>query len=209
MVSQIRNSKQKKIKNPRGRRTRYDQKQNRLIKKVYNMCKPEMKHYRNQVSTFPVSTAGSLTDLTNLITQGTSAAQRIGQKIKIYSIYTKITVQGADASNYVRFMMVRNQANVQLTLSDFPAFNSYPNIDLMHLYRDRLIPLTSSYDGTATVFPPKVLNMYIKFKNGITVDYTASGSPITPQILFYQVSDSITANHPVVSYEYIINFTDA
>jgi len=210
MSSKVRNSGSTKLKSIKGKSSNYDKKQDRMAKQIYNLVKPEMKHYRNNQTVLSVSDAGVLFDLTAVIASGTSTAQRIGQKIKIFSIYMKFAVQGADNTNYLRFMLTKSVSN-NVLLADYPAVLEFPNIDLLHVYKDKLIPLTSSWNGAA-VYPTKIVTMEMKFPNGITIEYTPStGTPVSikNQLQFYAVSDSGLPFHPTMIYNYIINFTDA
>lgn len=196
--SKIYNAKSRTVKTPKGKKSKYDVKQNRMIQRIWSMTKPELKTYRSEVSGASADVNGYLYSFPALIVQGTTNATRIGSKIKIQSISIKYNVNGLNTTiGFARLMLVRN-VNATLTIPDLPDFNNYTDLYKVFVYRDKLVPInTTSYK--------KVGAMTVSFPSGIQVDYDTDAN----DIMFYVVSDLAAIAGLTFDFNFIINYTDA
>lgn len=209
MVSSVRNNKTnyKGKKKPIATK-KIDQWQNAKLKKLWAMSKPELKEYRAGATGLSITTAGYLQEFTKLITKGTAASNRIGDKIKIKSINIRGVVQAGDNNNLVRLMLVRQSAGNVPLLAQFPGVIEFPNTDFIYAYKDRVISVTPhQVDGSNIAYPQKIFNFTITFPSGYLISYDQSDNPLK-QLDFYAVSDSVAVPNPTLDYEFIINFYD-
>lgn len=199
------NAEPMKLKTPKGKKSTYDKKQNRMIQKIWSLTRPEIKTYRSALDPLAseINVGGIIFDFPSKITLGTASSQRIGDQIKIQSIQLRYVLKAGDPNNLVRLTMLR-QTGTTLVSADYPGVNDYIQLDKIFVYKDKLIALETSYNGSLTA-PKRIGTMNLYFKNGITIDYAKS---IHTDLQLHIVSDSSAAPHPVIDFVYLITYTD-
>lgn len=195
-----------KKKKPNQRTSKMDKWQNAKISKLISLSTPELKRIRGNIAVTSITSSGLIVDFANLISQGTGAGQRIGNKLKIMSINIRGWMNAGDDDNTVRLMFLRNISG-SLGLADMPNTIEFPNTNNYVVYKDKLYTLNTQWNGTNAVYPKRVFSMNIVFPKGKKIDY--GGTVIDKQMIFYMVSASGALPHPQIQYEYAVNFIDA
>lgn len=198
---QVWNGKTKKLSfKPKGKYTKYDLKQNRMMSKLYAIVKPEVKQYFGDSAVIPFySGTPSLFQPLVLIAQGTTSSTRIGDKIKLMNISIKWQLNANATSPFVRLITVRNVGTTVLTSGDFTGTNDFFDKAKIYTYKDSVLsinPNTLNRRGTFQFNYPK----------GLIVDYTNLDKA---QLLFVAIQDLPLAYSSTIQYTYCITYTDA
>lgn len=170
------------------------QRQFRQVTKIVNRGK-QLKYYYT-ITNLSATNTRQILDLDSMVA-GNDNDQRETSVIQAVSLKGHISVRGADSSNVIRILICRSKKGV-LTSADMPLLYGVPDEDLMQVYWDRLILLTT--DG-----PYAINNMAvnIKFKNkkvpGLNIRYDGNAvTPIENGLYIFFISDSIAAADPIV-----------
>lgn len=199
------------LKIPKGAKTKIDKQQNQVIKKIWSTLKPEVKVYRNTFST-TLTNAKYILNFADLLQQGITQAQRIGDKVKITSIFIRLMFDTNDlCSDYVRVMLVRPQEGKSaLVTADMPNVFQPPDVDIYHTYQDDI--LTASYNeigagSSLYLSEPMAWERTLTFTNGINATWNTGGTLIKTGPALFLVSRSSTSSWSV-NGSYTISFTD-
>lgn len=186
---------------PKGKHTRYDAKQNKLIAKVYSLVKPEVKQFFGDTGfiTFFDTQPIVFQPLSNIVA-GTGAYNRIGDKIKVSNISIKYQLKTYTGNDFIRIATVRNVGTTVLSSSNFlGGTNDYFDKTKIKTYTDVCMPSTPN---TANRRGTRTFN----FPKGLNVDYTNFDKS---QLIFAVMQDMPNTNGSAIQYTYVITFTDA
>ena len=163
----------------------------------YNGSSSEKKFLDVTQADFSVSATGSISDIgVDLITQGSTANQRIGRKILLTDLYIRLHAYAPSSTALehcaVRIMVILDkQCNGALpTQADIlagTAFDNFRNLDQSHRFRtlfEKMITLnstgiTTNFDANVYTSPFQSRNIFISLRNlNIPIMYDASTGAI-------------------------------
>lgn len=184
--------------------------QKNQIRQIANVDKEE-KDYNVTNAGFSISTTGTVLDPLASISQGTTAATRIGDEIWIKHLVFTFSVTWADPTNIIRVLILKWNANDNsdpltfgkvFTDTTIPVHSdlilSKPNrFKVLH---DQILTVSNSGEGV------RVLRMKKKLEYMASFDPAANTGYSHPKIII--VSDSSAATHPTGTINYTVHFTD-
>jgi hypothetical protein len=170
----------------------------------------EEKDY-NVTSSGSISTTGVVFDPLASISQGTTAATRIGDEVFLKHLVFTLSVTWADPTNLVRILLLKWNANDNsdpvtfgkiFTDTTVPVHSdlilSKPNrFKVLH---DQIVTVSNTGEGARVVRMKKKLNYKASFDPAANTGYGH------PKLIV--VSDSSAASHPGYVINYTTHFTD-
>lgn len=154
----------------------------------------------------PDWTVGSIDQSLTDINQGLTQSTRIGNSVRLTSLYGDFFLTGADTTNSVR-MILYIPKNVTTNLSTL-SFNAAPDLDQVTILQDRLFTFTANGNNCIRFKIKKKFDF--GRRSGIHITYTdGTGTNITKnKMRLLLVSDSTVAPHPVLNGYLRIFYTD-
>lgn len=216
------------------RRRRVFRRRRFATRRIRNIVARAAEHKSYQVtllSQFPsISSTWSEFDILGPLTQGLDAfGNRIGRSITVIGLQLKGTIFGGatgasgvdDLYGTVRMCLLRmKQAKTGSALT--PLATSGQTISsplsrlsvpgLQHIYRDKYIPFTNQpFSATGAAAAHRNINIYLKFRKPLRVEYTATGANHNQTQLYLSfISDSGVVPSPGFSNGWArLFYTDA
>lgn len=117
-----------RTKRMRGKATRYDRSQDRVIKKMREVLTPELKVLQNHGGSAAMTTTGSIQCATSL-TQGNGQGQRVGMEQRNKHAYTRLyfsntAVNGPNYARIIYFTWNQNTVPVATDIMEFDDIRS-------------------------------------------------------------------------------------
>lgn len=180
--------------------------------------RPELKYIGASYATLAADYVGTGLYLLNGIDQGTSATSRVGNNIKMKSIYLKLTLSTDVTTTYYFYLVYDKQPNqTAMTINNFIdaiSGNYLPYSQRNQQYKDRFVTLRSWFTDLspnrsgATI--QRTYEKYFNFSKGVPVIYTGSGSTVASISMgsVYLIVGSSSSTGPVWSGSHRLKFTD-
>lgn len=205
--------------------------QKAVVKRVVRSLSEYKSYQATLISYFPsISSSWIEQDMLAPITQGTEAfGQRVGRQILVSSLQIKGVLFGGctgsggidDYYNDLRMVVYKSHsakngtgitpfATAGITINSPLTKNSIPGLE--KVYSDKYIGLTNQPFGNGLCAPDhRSVNMYLKFKQPLKVDFTGTGADRNQTQLFVAfISDSGLIPSPGFTVGFIkMNYTDA
>lgn len=198
-------------KNARGRGRGLTKKQRVEVKKLVT-APIEKKDLGFYLQDSAVSSTHNIVDLMSVVNQGTTEDDRIGDEIKITSLYGRGSVRVGDATNVVRMTLIRWKCNSVPTASQiyedatiglqgaiYSPFN--------HKFRESFVVISDRFYHVDTYNTTRPFILKARAQPKTVFNGTLSTG--SNKLYLILSSDSLVTAHPTVTFRGDINFIDA
>lgn len=186
-------------------------KQVQTIKKQLAEQRPESKYEDTTPINGIVTTTASVVEL-SILTQGTSAITRIGDRVRLHSLFLRIslTVNAVATANFLRLILIRDKQPNGATMTAADYFEATPSYDgqVQNYNTQRFKILKDRTYALAAGSNSLMVDKWYKAINCIATYQGATALSITNELVLLAISDQ-AVNGPTVKITSRLRYSDA